>query len=357
MNLFKMAFSLAALSATIGLAVARGAVYVETNAAAGNQILVYTHGEDGTLTWSGTFATGGNGTGGAGLGSQGAVTLSRDGRRLYAVDAGSNDIAVFDVDGRHLHLVGNFGSGGTQPVSVTTHGNLVYVVNAGGSGSIAGFRSDDDGRLHPITLSLRPLSSSNAGAAQIQFTPGGDALVVTEKNTNTIDTWPMFGDRPGFLYTNASHGTVPFGFDFDRRGRLFVSEAAASAASSYELGQGGWEVVSGSVHNNQAAACWLSVHPSSRFAYTANAGNGTISGYSISDSGEIALLTASGLSATVGAGTHPVDIGFGDEGEFLYVLANGNGTIAEFRVGHDGSLTAIGTIMGVPTMAQGLAAR
>jgi len=304
----------------------------------------------------GSYSTGGLGTG-AGLSSQGALALSEDGRLLFAVDAGSNDIAVFKVDDHSLHLTGNFPSGGTMPVSITENDRLVYVLNSGGTGNIAGFRVSRDGELTPVTLSSRPLSSPAAVAVQIQFDPFGDALVVTEKGTNTIDTWPMFGDRPGFLYTNPSNGVAPFGFDFDRHGHLIVSEAAASAASSYELGQAGWSVISGSVLNNQAAACWLTVSPNSRFAYTANAGNGTVSGYDIARDGSLSLLTPGGLTATIGAGSHPVDMGFSEGGEFLYVLANGNGTINEFHVNSDGSLAAIGAITGLPLSVQGLASR
>src|SRR5258707_406638 len=65
-----------------------GHVYTISNDAAGNALLVYTRGSGGALALTQTVPTGGNGTG-AGLGTQGAVTLSRDGRYLFAVNAGS----------------------------------------------------------------------------------------------------------------------------------------------------------------------------------------------------------------------------------------------------------------------------
>jgi len=64
-----------------------GAVYTLTNQVAGNAVAVFTRGADGRLTAAGTVATGGAGTG-ASLGSQSAVSLSNDGRRLFAVNAG-----------------------------------------------------------------------------------------------------------------------------------------------------------------------------------------------------------------------------------------------------------------------------
>src|SRR5712691_5507150 len=121
-----------------------GAVYTLTNSAT-NAVLVYDRSASGALTWSGTFPTGGSG---GSLGSQGAVVTSKDGRRLYAVDAGSNDIAAFRITDEGLVWSDRVASGGTQPVSVTSSHDLVYVVNAA-SHSIAGFRSKD-GKLSAI---------------------------------------------------------------------------------------------------------------------------------------------------------------------------------------------------------------
>src|SRR5437588_10723069 len=72
------------------------AVYTLTNQVAGNSVAVFTRAADGTLSAAGRVATGGTGTG-AGLGSQGAVAVSDDGRWLLAVNAGSNDVSVFAV--------------------------------------------------------------------------------------------------------------------------------------------------------------------------------------------------------------------------------------------------------------------
>src|SRR5881409_76188 len=94
------------------------AVYTLTNQVAGNAVAVFARAGDGTLTAAGSFSTGGAGTG-AGLGSQGAVTLSNDGRLLFAVNAGSNDVSVFQVDPQGLSLVSRTPSGGTLPISVT----------------------------------------------------------------------------------------------------------------------------------------------------------------------------------------------------------------------------------------------
>src|SRR5437879_2870410 len=109
-----------------------GAVYTLTNQVGGNAVAAFTRGADGRLASAGSVATGGTGTG-ASLGSQGAVSLSNDGRRLFAVNAGSNDLSVFAVSPAGLALASRTASGGTLPISLTVHGNVLYVLNAGGT--------------------------------------------------------------------------------------------------------------------------------------------------------------------------------------------------------------------------------
>ncbi|MGZ9221016.1 MAG: beta-propeller fold lactonase family protein, partial [Anaerolineales bacterium] len=123
-----------------------GAVYTITNAASGNEVLVYDRSANGSLSFQGSYSTGGLGSG-AGLGSQEAVALSKNNRWLFAVNAGSNQVSVFAVKARQLKLINIVDSGGLQPVSLTTHDGLLYVLNAGGSGNISGFRIREKGSL------------------------------------------------------------------------------------------------------------------------------------------------------------------------------------------------------------------
>ena len=109
-------------------------VYTESNqtsAGGGNAVLAYWVASGGTLTLVGSFATGGDGTG-AGLGSQGAVTVADGGHALLAVNAASNTVSYFRILRRgQLRLVDAAPSGGTDPVSVTAHGGWVEVLNQG----------------------------------------------------------------------------------------------------------------------------------------------------------------------------------------------------------------------------------
>src|SRR6266566_5968638 len=65
-----------------------GNIYTLTNQIAGNAVAVFSQARDGSLTAAGSVSTGGLGSGSS-LGSQGSLTLSHDGRWLFAVNAGS----------------------------------------------------------------------------------------------------------------------------------------------------------------------------------------------------------------------------------------------------------------------------
>src|SRR4030095_6043733 len=108
-----------------------GALFTMDNASAGNHVLAYRRAADGALSFLGAFATDGIGTG-AGLGNQGALVLSRGGRWLFACNAGSDEVSVFRVTLHGLQLTDKVGSGGRRPISLAVHGNLLYVLNAGG---------------------------------------------------------------------------------------------------------------------------------------------------------------------------------------------------------------------------------
>src|SRR3954463_1052982 len=189
-----------------------GVVFTLGNQPGGNAVLAYDRSAGGTLTPAGTYPTGGNGSG-AGLGSQGSVVLAAHGHRLFAVNAASNSVTEFKVDGDRLKWVTTVPSGGSTPISLTYRHHVLYVLNAGGAGNIAGFRAHGES-LTPIAGSTQPLGAGSSGPAQVSFTPDGNALVVTGKSSNTIDVYAVRNDVAGAPTVSASAGGTPFGFVF-----------------------------------------------------------------------------------------------------------------------------------------------
>ena len=343
-----------------------GAVFVMTNAndpVRGNEVVMYHRSADGTLTVVSRFPTGGQGLGG-GLGSQGAVTLSDNGRWLFVVNAGSNELSVFAVRANALILTDKVASGGIQPTSVTVRKGLVYVLHAGDTGNIAGFVLRNDGKLSPLGNSIRPLSNQGAGTApapaQISFSPDGKQLLVTERASNLILTYDVKANgRTTGPMTNTSAGVTPFGFAFARNATLVVSEAFGgavdgSAASSYQVqGNGALNLVSASIPTGQTAACWIVVTKDGKYAYTTNTGSASLSLYRVEANGSLTLLNS--RAGETGVGTGPTDAGASRSGQLVYALSPRSQTIIGFRVQADGSLQSVGSFGGLPLNSAGIA--
>jgi 6-phosphogluconolactonase (cycloisomerase 2 family) len=307
----------------------------------------------------GSFASGGAGTG-SGLGSEGAII--RGERYIFAVNGGSGDISVLAVDGGGLHVVSNISSGGTQPISLTVHGDLLFVLNAGGAGNISGFKGAMSGVLSPLPGSTKPLSGLATQPAEVAFNPDGEVLVVTEKASNKIDTYKVRGngeiDGPN---VQNSAGDTPYGFAFSERGQLVVSEVedktpGGSTLSSYRLvHDGALKIISGKVPDGQTAACWVVITGDGKFAYTTNAATNDVSGYRLGSNGALTLFGDGGITATCDGA--PIDMVLSHESDFLYVLNSGGRSISSFRVnGANGSLKFLGKTGGLPASVSGLAA-
>jgi 6-phosphogluconolactonase len=330
-------------------------IYVQTNAADGNEVVAFDRNGDGSLTSLGRFSTGGRGSGVPHLASQSSLALDSD--RLLVANAGSDEVSLFRVTGDGLELAARAASGGAAPTSVAVHGDLAYVLNNGSAG-IAGF-SLAGGELMPLEGSGRSLAAG-ADPAQIAFSPDGRTLVVTERGTNSISTFAV--DADGLAEgprTVASSGATPYGFDF-AGGAVVVTEAfggevGAAAASSYALDGARLEPLSASVADTRSEVCWAAVSKDGRFVYVTNFGDGTISSYAINADGSIELAEAVAASTRLGEKGVRDEAITGD-GRFLYALDADARRIFGWSVGQDGSLSPVGDADGLPETVAGLAA-
>jgi hypothetical protein len=185
------------------------AVYAMTNDAVDNRILVYSRNSNGLLTFQRSVSTHGRGSGGIidPLESQGSVVLSQGGSFLYAANAGSGTITTFRVVPPGLAFIGEAASGGAEPISITIHGDLLYVLN---TVSITGFQIERNGKLTAIPSSTRFLEQvggRDLGASDIAFSPDGKFLALTERLANQIVVFPIEADgAAGTPIANNSNG-------------------------------------------------------------------------------------------------------------------------------------------------------
>lgn len=333
------------------------AVFVQTNDTTGNQILAYSRSASGALSFVHAYNTRGLGARTAGsvvdpLASQGSLYYDASSDLLVAVNAGSGTITSFHVNGDVLSHRSVLWAG-RLPVSITSYGSLVYVLDAGANGAVRGFRDDGWG-LQPIRGSVRSLGLNPSltpqylnTPGQVGFTPDGSQLVVTTKdNGSDID---VFGVKPDGRLTatpvqNASAEPVPFGFVFDPAGHLVVTEAGGADVSTYSLAGNGSTTLISTVVDGQKAPCWIASVDG--YYFVANAGSNDIAGYQVSSGGVASLIAAdAGIAGTTDGG--PIDLAGSSNGQFLYVEAGGTGAVDEFSVEANGTLSSLGSITGL----------
>ena len=322
-----------------------GGVFTETDDPTSNAVVAFARRADGTLTFVGSYATGGAGLGGANvvdpLQSQFAVVLTPDHRYLFAVNAASNSIAAFKINKRGLEAIGTVASNGDRPVSLAATNRVLYALNKN-SNTVTGFQIDG-GKLKAEPRLTRSLSPGAGGGAAIRFDHDEGLLAITERTSNTID---VFTVRDGVLsrkpVSSVSAGNTPFGFDWTPGRQLIASEAGTGSVSSYAASHhGALTPITSKLSTNQAAPCWLITTHDGRFAYAANAGSGSVTGFAVSPDGALSILTASGVTGVLGAGTTPLDLDVSQDSKFLYVLKAGVNTVGAFAVNHDGTLNAL----------------
>ena len=331
-------------------------VFVQSDNLAGNTIVAYDRGPDGTLTQAGVYPTGGLGGQLSGsavdhTASQGSLAYDSGSRLLYAVNAGSDTITSFAVRGDHLTRLQTINSGGSFPVSITVHGGQLYVLNARGGGSIQGYL-----RLGGLLVKVaswhrdlgfnpNPSPEFTSTPGQIAFTPDGSKLIVTTKGDGqSIEVFPLglLGPSINPVIT-PDPGNVPFAIAFDQQDHLVIAEAGPSAVATFTVHHDATLSLITRTTTGQAATCWVTA--TGNTLYASNAGSASVSGYTDRNG----TLTALGNTST-DPGT--VDAAASSNGRFLYVQTGRNGIVDEFAIGDSGALTEIGTVT-VPDGAGG----
>jgi 6-phosphogluconolactonase len=328
-----------------------GHAYVDDNTAGSNTVAGYDRHADGSLTPipGSPFPAGGVGSG-AGLPSQGAIQLSSDGRYLLAVDAASSQISVLRLgfNGVPQPVGSPEPSGGSEPLSIAVSGNLVYVANAGASEpNVTGFVLAPDGALYPLPSSTVSLPAGS-GPDDVLFDPSGQKLVVTLDNTSTIESFRVRFDgrliaAPGSPIV--AQGPGPFGSEFrpTNPSQLFVSNAHGGAGngtvSAFNVSHTGelTSIGASPFADFQTAACWVEISHDGQFLFAVNTGSGQISRYAINPDGSLVLLGSTPFGS---AGAGAVDARLSPDGKTLLVDGSAAKVIASFAV-NDGELTEL----------------
>jgi 6-phosphogluconolactonase (cycloisomerase 2 family) len=347
--------------ATVGLAVAIlgtgsvngrsaeaivGHVYTLSNDGNSNSVVILNRLADGTLRemTGSPVATGGRGLvvpSGAVLDSQG--TLRVHGKHLLAANPGSDSIAIFEIafSGALKPLAGSpFSSGGSHPMSIAVHGDIVYVANQavpfanpGGAPNITGFRLDKAGRLNPIAGSTIEFPLGQ-GPAQVEFNPAGTVLAVTagfQTDGSSVRSFAVqsngrLKEGPGspFTASRASGLSGPIGFSWTGDGRrIMVTNFRGSAIRVFSVDPKTAALTpeGAPYSNNQGAMCWAILAPDGKTLYASNYLTNNVSVFSIAADGTLVLI---GNSAPKRLSSPSVpdsqELQVSPDGKFLYLI-------------------------------------
>jgi 6-phosphogluconolactonase len=193
-------FQLTVSHASDALDSAINAIYISQNPDGDNQIAAYIQDSNsGKITLLNQYKTGGKGlTAVHGNSSHALVT---QGKFLFCVNSGDNSITSFEIlSGGALRLIGRYPSGGTIPVSLAVHGDVLYALNQGVAGKteegqLSAFTIAADGSLVAITTAHIDLPAKNL-PVEVLVTPksgligvslhDGDEIQIFKWRDNTI---------------------------------------------------------------------------------------------------------------------------------------------------------------------------
>ncbi|HKW98345.1 MAG TPA: hypothetical protein VJN43_11485 [Bryobacteraceae bacterium] len=374
-----------------------GVVYVESNIGApgGNSILAFQRDAQGNLTplAGSPFLTGGSGVFDASLAlgpfdSDQNVIANPEHTLLFAVNAGSNTIAVFHIqpDGSLVAVDGSpFPSGGINPVSVGWKDGILVVVNKNEDPNqntnaalpnYTTFRVTPNGALIPIphsALEVAPGSSPSQALTtasgrvvfSTDFLGGLLESFVIQPNGRLLRNEPQTLPDSEFAGSNAPH--LPLGLAVHPQlPLLYVGFTPINRVGVYQYDASGGLKFLRSVADSGAAVCWLTVNRAGTRLYASNTGDNSISVFDLSDPAAPVEMQHLVLNGT----GNSFQLALDDNGQFLHVvdqrasanipLGQGN-SLHVLQVNPDGTLAEVAsspTTLALPsgTRPQGVVA-
>jgi 6-phosphogluconolactonase (cycloisomerase 2 family) len=334
-----------------------GFVYTLDNDVQRNGIAVFRRQAGGTLMPlpGSPFQTGGKGLSGGDIDEQGAIRVQ--GKSVLAVNPGSDSIAVMEKSSRGLlHVEGSpFPSSGSTPLSLTVHGDLVYVANQAAAfagprsaPNITGFRLAPDGRLLPLPNST-VMFPEGQGPAQVEFSPNGKLLVVTagfqKEDASRLYSFRVTSDgrltagSGSPIKPEGAFGTV--GFSWGRNSdRVYATLFSGSAVIPFAIDPATAAIRQAGepMGDDQRAACWSAITPDGRTLYVGNFVSNSISVYDVA-ADQLTLLGSIPRRGATDKDTK--DIELSRDGKFFYAVGSGKREISVFRVEANRLLTEL----------------
>jgi 6-phosphogluconolactonase (cycloisomerase 2 family) len=298
----------------------------------------------------------------------------------YATNQGSQNISEYTINGTTGALTAVSSSplsdaNGPQFIAATPSGTFVYTGNANNtiseykvntatgaltlvSGSpITGFGSVNSLVVDPTSSFLLVLDTTNQVIDSYSISPASGVLTFLNSSPNPTATSQTVTLDPTGTVAVVSSITTLYYYKVDN-GLLspLMASAVANPAVAAAVDQSsqyafvleqsgvvtyslpfGTSLSAAATGNNPRAVL---AEPSGKYVYVANAGDGTISAYSLKVA--TGALTQIGSAFPAGAGTDALSTS--NDGKYLYATNNTDGSISIFAINSDGTLTSAGTV-------------
>jgi 6-phosphogluconolactonase (cycloisomerase 2 family) len=318
-------------------------VYVAN--ASSNNVSMYTiKSSTGTLSFIGTVAT---------ETSPSSVTVDAYGKFAYVANASSDNVSLYTIDAVTGTLTSaGITTAGVKPGSVTVHpsGKFAYVANSG-SNNVSMYTIDSIGALTPTGMAV-------AGTSPTSMTvdPTGRFAYVANAGSNNVSMYTInsstgaltsigtvaAGMRPNSVAVHPS-GNFTYVADCGGCANLF---GPAGDVRMYTIDSATGVLKTIGTAGQLASPTFVAVHPSGRFAYVIDLGDGIdgslgVRPYSVDGTTGTLTLVGSGSLE----GVNPVSMAFDPSGKFAYVVDQGSNAILMYTINlTSGALTLIGTV-------------
>jgi len=366
-------------------------IWLESNSTAGNSILAFRNDGSGNPTFLGSTPAGGTGvfdkTFALGpFDSDQNLIVNDDGTLLFAVNSGSNSIAVFRITPKGLVAVEGspFASGGSDPVSVGLKGDILAVVNKDQDPAqnanlvlpnYTTFRVWPNGQLTAVENSTVSVAY-NSSPSQALTAFEGPFLFGADFFGGLLQSFRIDEDGrlrqnppqalPNSVFANLTGGHQPLGMrTHPNLPILYVDITPISEVAVYRYDERGVLSFVRTVSDSGAAPCWAIVNHTGTRLYATNTGDNSIAVYDLTDPLDPVEIQHFVMDATTGAVFSTV---IDQSDEFIYVSSEQSSASATpaanafhtLKVAHDGTLTepfspTVLPIGGtVPVRAQGI---
>jgi uncharacterized repeat protein (TIGR02543 family) len=239
-------------------------------------------------------------------------------------------------------------------------GGYAYTANneQGYGGSISQYTIGPNGALTPMSSPTVPTGGNDP--RYIAADPLGKYIYVSNITSNTVSQFAIGPDgslaamsTPTVLMGDVTGGKLyyPSGIAVNPASQYaYVALLEKGNVNQYSIGADGKlsaltpPTVSSDTINASNSPVAIAIDPSGKWAYVADGSNLTVSQYAIGADGTLSALTPFLVSTggKTGSGTaFDIKIASTSSGAYVYVANYADGTVAQFKIGADGTLSAL----------------